>query len=110
VLLGTVDGRPALVDQEGHTLYAFARDTAADSACLNQCALTWPPFVGYARAGDGLRQRDFATIARADGHSQVTYAGRPLYYFVGDGKPGDANGEGIAGAWYPIGADGRPAR
>jgi predicted lipoprotein with Yx(FWY)xxD motif len=108
--MATVDGRSVLVDQEGHTLYVFTRDAAADSACLNQCALTWPPFVGRARAGAGLRQGDFATIARSDGHSQVTFDGHPLYYFVGDARPGDANGQGLAGAWFLIGADGRPAR
>ena len=33
---------------------------------------------------------------------QVTYNGHPLYYFVGDAKPGDTTGEGIiafGGGW-----------
>ena len=33
---------------------------------------------------------------------QVTYNGHPLYYFVGDTKPGDTTGEGInafGGGW-----------
>ena len=42
------------------------------------------------------------TLTRADGTTQVTYAGKPLYYWQGDTKPGDATGNGVTGAWHVI--------
>jgi hypothetical protein len=37
------------------------------------------------------------TLTRADGTTQVSYRGLPLYYWQGDKKPGDATGNGIDG-------------
>jgi predicted lipoprotein with Yx(FWY)xxD motif len=36
----------------------------------------------------------------------VTYGGRPLYYFAGDAKAGDTNGQGVRGVWFAVTADG----
>jgi hypothetical protein len=36
---------------------------------------------------------------------QVTYGGRPLYYFAGDAKAGDTNGQGVRGVWFAVTAD-----
>ena len=39
----------------------------------------------------------------------MTYNGHPLYYYVGDRKPGDATGEGpnqFGGEWYVLAANG----
>ena len=36
------------------------------------------------------------TTKRKDGTTQVTYAGHPLYTFVEDAKPGEANGNGVS--------------
>jgi predicted lipoprotein with Yx(FWY)xxD motif len=43
---------------------------------------------------------------QTNGSSQVTYGGRPLYYFAGDAKPGDTNGQGVGGLWFAVTADG----
>jgi len=50
------------------------------------------------------------TIRRADGKRQVTYAKHPLYYFAGDRRPGDTNGQGLnqfGAKWYVVSPSGR---
>ena len=45
-----------------------------------------------------------------NGRRQVTYAGHPLYTFVGDEAPGDTSGEGLTkfgAVWYALAASGR---
>jgi predicted lipoprotein with Yx(FWY)xxD motif len=32
----------------------------------------------------------------------VTYAGHPLYYYAGDKKAGDLNGQGFVSIWYVV--------
>jgi predicted lipoprotein with Yx(FWY)xxD motif len=36
----------------------------------------------------------------------MTYGGKPLYYFAGDAKPGDTNGQGVGSMWFAVTADG----
>jgi hypothetical protein len=43
---------------------------------------------------------------RSNGAHQVTYAGFPLYYYVGDKKAGQASGEGFQKTWYVVNATG----
>ena len=45
-----------LADANGRTLYWFAPDTAARSACYGSCAAYWPPVKGPATAGPGVMQ------------------------------------------------------
>jgi hypothetical protein len=33
---------------------------------------------------------------------QWAFDGRPLYYFAGDAKAGDANGDGSGGVWHVV--------
>ena len=81
---------PMLFDGRGFALYAFTRDGRGPSRCSDACATAWPPYLveGRLAAGAGARPELLATVRRADGSRQVTYAGRPLYYYVGDGEPG----------------------
>jgi predicted lipoprotein with Yx(FWY)xxD motif len=87
-----------LTGPNGMTLYTYAKDTATSSACTGQCATAWPPLVttGGAMAGAGVTGK-LGTLMRADGTTQVTYGGRPLYYWMGDAKAGDVTGNGIDG-------------
>lgn len=90
-----------LVDGDGLTLYTFDNDSSTVSACAGSCAETWPPVVGQPVTAivtgiDGT----FGRIERDDGAIQVTYNARPLYYFSGDGAPGETNGDGIGGVWH----------
>jgi predicted lipoprotein with Yx(FWY)xxD motif len=79
-----------LFDGRGFVLYAFTRDPRGKSACVGECARAWPPYLVKTRprAGTGVKARLLGTTKRAGGRLQVTYAGRPLYYYVGDRRAG----------------------
>lgn len=87
----------------GKTLYILTKDTATASSCAGTCATNWPaltvPAGGTATAGSGVTGT-FSTFARADGTTQVAHNGMPLYYFAGDTKAGDTNGQGSGGVWF----------
>ena len=85
-----------IVDSRGRTLYLFEKDTSRRSACSGQCAQFWPPLLthGTPVARTGVKRSLLGKIRRPDGSQQVTYAGHPLYRYVGDTKPGQTNGEG----------------
>ena len=86
-----------LVDSKGITLYDFVKDKGTTSACYGACAALWPPLItkGKPVAGSGVRASLLGTTKRKDGKLEVTYGGRPLYYFVTDTKPGQTTGQGI---------------
>jgi predicted lipoprotein with Yx(FWY)xxD motif len=96
-----------LVDGDGRTLYAFTKDKGDQSACSGGCATNWPALTGTAAAGTGVQASLLSTSMQANGDSQVTYGGRPLYYFAGDAKPGDTNGQGVGNLWFALTADGQ---
>lgn len=108
--LGTV-----LVDARGRTLYLFERDKRGRSACYAGCAAYWPPYVGSGppRAGRGVRASLLGVSKRSDGKRQVTYAGHPLYTFVGDTTRGETTGQGLTdfgAAWYAVAPSGRAVK
>ena len=90
--LGTV-----VVDTTARTLYTFERDENHRSACYGACAREWPPLLanGAAVARHGLERSLLGTAQRTNGDDQVTYAGHPLYRFVGDSRRGETAGEGL---------------
>ena len=99
-----ISGAAVLTDARGFTLYWFAPDTATTSKCNGSCAQIWPPVKGPATAGPGV-PGTLSTIARPDGATQAIYDGHPLYAYVGDTRPGQANGNGInasGGVWHEV--------
>jgi predicted lipoprotein with Yx(FWY)xxD motif len=101
--LGTI-----LADAQGKTLYYFANDrpVSGASACSGQCAAVWPVFsAGTVRVSSPLDPADFGSITRADGATQTTYYGWPLYYYQADTKPGDVNGENVLRIWFVVKPD-----
>ena len=101
-----------IVDSKGRTLYLFEKDTSRRSACSGQCAQFWPPLLthGAPVARTGVKQSLLGKIRRADGTQQVTYAGHPLYLYIGDSKPGQTNGEGsqeFGAGWDVLSATGK---
>jgi predicted lipoprotein with Yx(FWY)xxD motif len=75
-----------LFDGTNRALYAFARDPRGKTTCYGACAVAWPPYIvrGTLRAGTGTKRTLLGTTKRRDGTRQLTYAGRPLYYYVHD--------------------------
>jgi predicted lipoprotein with Yx(FWY)xxD motif len=87
-----------LTGPNGMALYTHAGDSATSSTCIGQCATAWPPLAttGQPSAGTGVTGQ-LGTLTRADGTTQVTYGGLPLYYWQGDAKAGDVTGNGVNG-------------
>jgi predicted lipoprotein with Yx(FWY)xxD motif len=111
VSLGSAAGLgEVLVDSEGHTLYAFSGES-----CEAACAKAWPPLLdesGEPQPSNGTAAARLGTVTRADGTTQVTYSGHPLYAFGGDKQPGEANGDGqsaFGGTWSALKGNGEPA-
>jgi predicted lipoprotein with Yx(FWY)xxD motif len=98
-----VGSATVLTNTRGFTLYSFAPDTPSKSNCNGPCAVKWPPVKGHV-AASGIKGT-FTAIKRSDGSTQETFDGHPLYTFVGDKAPGQANGNGVnafGGAWHEI--------
>jgi predicted lipoprotein with Yx(FWY)xxD motif len=103
---------PILTDQSGRTLYAFVNDKGGTSSCTGECIATWPALASSkpATAGPGTDRSLLSQTTRAEGTAQATYGNWPLYYYVGDVGPGDVDGQGVDGAWFVVGADGKLVR
>jgi predicted lipoprotein with Yx(FWY)xxD motif len=101
-----------LVNGKGVTLYLFMKDKKGKSACSGACATAWPPLLtkGRPKASGGASAAKLGSIRRADGTTQVTYNGHPLYTFVLDhGKPGSTMGQAskaFGAEWYVLGTNG----
>lgn len=103
-----------LVDGSGQTLYLFEADKGGDSACYDRCAEVWPPLTthGEPTVGNGISADKLSTISRKNGATQVTYNGRPLYYYAPDDQPGDVKGqelEQFGAEWYAVSPSGDKA-
>jgi len=95
-----------LTDSAGRTVYMFTADMTGMSMCSGACAKPWPPVLttGAPTAGSGVRASSLGTIANGNAQ-QVTFDGRPLYYFIRDKAAGSTAGEGIThfgGSWYVL--------
>lgn len=87
-----------LTDPKGMTLYIFTKDTPGVSNCNGNCSVIWPPYS--TKYNPANLPAGIGTISRDDGTKQYTWKKMPLYYFSGDKKAGDLNGQGIQGLWY----------
>ena len=104
-----------LFDGRGFVLYAFTQDKNGRSACYGACAKAWPVYYGKAtlRAGIGIKRSLIGTTKRRDGRRQITYAGRPLYYYVGDTKAGQIRCQNVVefgGTWLIVRPSGKLVR
>ena len=104
-----------LFDGRGFVLYAFTSDKTAKSTCYKACAAAWPPYLVHGRlaVGAGLKRTLLGRAKRRDGRLQATYAGRPLYYYVGDRSPGQILCQNVVeygGTWLVVAQSGKLVR
>ncbi|WP_328371598.1 SCO0930 family lipoprotein [Streptomyces sp. NBC_00457] len=109
-----------VVDKNGHTVYRFLKDSPwpMKTACLDDCLEKWPVIEpvdakdtkGIDLKGSGPRGQGYVVFDRPDGLKQQTIDCVPIYTFAGDKKPGDTNGQGVAGAWYAVAPDGKAVK
>ena len=100
-----------LFDARKQAIYIFERDSDRQTACYGTCAQAWPPVytTGEPAAGSGVRSSLLGTIERRDGRMQVTYAGKPLYYYAHEGA-GEVRCHNVdlnGGLWWVVGLDGK---
>ena len=91
-----------LVGANGHTLYAFTKDVDGVSTCFDACAAAWPAVTvdeGFAPPA-GVDPALVTTVDRPDGTKQLKIGKWPLYFYAGDGAPGETNGQGVGGVWF----------
>ncbi|MDP3646228.1 MAG: hypothetical protein Q8R25_04010 [bacterium] len=95
-----------LIGYNGMTVYTKTGDSATASTCYDQCAINWPPYV--VAPSDVIKNvkvgvnGSVGTLVRTDGNLQLTYNGKPLYFYIGDKAGSDTTGEGLNGVWYIV--------
>ena len=110
VARGSEFGR-MLFNSKRQAIYIFQRDGRRRSNCYGECARAWPPVFtrGKPRAGRGVKASLLGTTRRRDGRLQVTYNGKPLYYYAHEG-PGQVLCHNVSlngGLWWVIGPNGK---
>jgi predicted lipoprotein with Yx(FWY)xxD motif len=109
----TVSGLGRILVTDGWTLYMYPPDRQRQVTCtkVEECEQAWPPLYvsagQVARAGTGVKPGLIGTIS-GDGGEVVTYNHWPLYYYIGDRKAGQVNGQDQGFNWFVISPDGVP--
>lgn len=95
-----------LTDSNGFTLYTYKKDGVQKSNCNDTCLSTWPAFLTYGEvkieAYTDTLTKQVNFTQRADGKAQLSFGKSPLYYYVGDLKAGDTNGQGMDGGNWSV--------
>jgi predicted lipoprotein with Yx(FWY)xxD motif len=103
-----------LFDANGQAVYVFENDHRNRSACTSaECVKAWPPVLTKEQpsAGAGVDESFLGTIRRDDGRLQVTYNGRPLYFYEHE-APGEIKCHNVdlhGGLWWVVTPKGEPA-
>ena len=99
-----------LYGADKQAIYIFENDPKGESVCYDECAEAWPPVYsdGAPQAGKGVRADLLGTTERRDGREQVTYNGKPLYFYANE-EPGEVSCHDVelnGGFWWVVGPDG----
>jgi len=92
----------------GFTVYEFTADGHNRDVCQTRsgCTSTWPPLTSTTKptAGAGVNAHLLGTIKLANGGTQVTYAGHPLYRYELDshGSTDYVGAREFGGSWYAM--------
>jgi predicted lipoprotein with Yx(FWY)xxD motif len=103
-----------LFDANGQVVYVFENDRPNRSNCTSaDCVRAWPPVLTREEptAGEGVDASLVGTIRRSDGALQVTYDGRPLYFYEHE-APGEIRCHNVdlhGGLWWVVTPSGQPA-
>jgi predicted lipoprotein with Yx(FWY)xxD motif len=104
---------PVLFDGSGQAIYLFDAETTSTPACYGECASAWPPVLTTDRpvAQGGVQAQLLGVTTRRGGATQVTYNGKPLYYYAHEGKNVVLchNVREFGGLWLAITKTGSPA-
>jgi predicted lipoprotein with Yx(FWY)xxD motif len=89
-----------LAGWEAFPLYSYSGDTSSTSACTGSCSVAWPPALtsGDPALMNSLSSSKVGTIKLSDGELQLTYAGKPLYFYSNEGVTKGADGFETPGA------------
>ena len=101
VVSTTITAKYGTILVSGKTVYILK--SASKVACTAQCLKIWPALllskgVTKPTAGAGVNAASLGTVRHRSGSRQVTYAGKPLYWFIGDTAPGQVHGN-ITDKW-----------
>jgi predicted lipoprotein with Yx(FWY)xxD motif len=89
-----------VTDPAGRTLYVFDKDEAFKSHCEGGCLQAWPAYTDDTQSGASVPSA--AKRFEQDQRQQWAWQGKPLYYFAGDSRPGERNGDGSNGVWHVV--------
>jgi len=100
VSVKSIDGvGNVLVDAKGAALYSPDQEANGMVLCTGACTSFWTPLTLHADQSKPSSSGDLGgklgIVHRPNGARQVTFAGKPLYTFVEDTKPGTVKGNGF---------------
>jgi predicted lipoprotein with Yx(FWY)xxD motif len=99
-----------LFDANEQAIYIFENDPKGESVCYEECAAAWPPVYteGKPKGTEGVDMSLLGTVERRDGKLQVTYNGKPLYFYAHE-EPGEVLCHDVflnGGYWWAVGRNG----
>ena len=108
---------PVITNSAGFTVFQFTLDPKKMDKCVTimGCSAVWPALevTGTPTVGAGLSAKLVGEIMLPGGAMQVTYAGHPLYLYVGNSHPEETSYSGaneFGGTWYATNAKGKKAK